>query len=404
MKPAKHKSNAGTTPAPPTRVHRFSVIGAGRPGDMNRLQKSFYARHFKPRFLTADPIDVDGQEGYGIVMLHELLAQFDADPVAAISGLQLLERAYPRSSPAWSARDCLRDIYLLIGRWEEALSLSSSSQALGMILGLPDELGHPRVDPVNVFVWNGGRVTAYRELDGVIAKLGQDLDAFHDEHRISMVEDFWNRLTADVPVSDIVASIRDDVGFDLDDEDITWSIKRVRELGMHYEPTAFYLYEGYERPIALPRPWPRPEVFGLVWREFLKTLVRAAENHARVNAGLPRVSEGLVSEVRLLNELRTAFPNEIVHHQVRPTWLAPQSLDMVFADRKLGIEYQGAQHSRPVDFFGGQVAFETQQMRDAIKRELCAANGMRLVEVHPGYTLTDVVRQIRDMLVAPVNE
>lgn len=395
--------DSGHVTAPLARVHKFSAIGAGRPGDMNRLQKSFYARHFKPRFLAADPIEVDGQEGYGVVMLQELLAQFDAHPDAAVSGLQLLESAYPGSLPARSAERCLSDIQLLHGRWEEALSRASSDHALGMMLGLADELGHPRVGPLNVFMWNAGRVTqtAYRELDSVMDELGRGLDAFHDEHGISIVEDFWNRLSTDTSVADVVASIRDDVGPDLDDEDIAWWVEKAREFGMHYEPKAFAFYENYERPIALPRPWPRPQSFGPVWRDFIKTLVRAAENHVRMNAGLPRVGEGLVSEVRLLNELQSAFPDEIVHHQVRPAWLAPQSLDMVFAGRRLAIEYQGVQHSRPVDHFGGQEAFEAQQKRDANKRALCAANGMRLMEVHPGYDAADVVRQIREMLDGP---
>lgn len=406
MTPDEHNGDTGTAPSPPVRVHRFSSIGAGRPEDMNRLQKSFYARRFKPRFLAADPIDVDGQEGYGIVMLHELLAQYDLNPDAALRGLQLLEGAYPKSSAARSARGCIRDTHLLHARWNDALTSANSSHALGMLLGLADELGHPRVSPLHVFMWNEGRVTktAYGELKGVFDKLGQDLDAFHDEHGVSMIEDFWNRLAADTSVADVVASVRDDVGPNLDDEDITWSVEKARELGLHYEPTAFYLYEGYERPIPLPRPWPRPGIFGLVWREFLRALLRTAENHARVNAGLPRVGEALVSEVRLLNELRSAFPDEIVHHQVRPTWLAPQSLDMVFARRKLAIEYQGVQHSRPVEHFGGQTTFEAQLMRDGDKKVLCAANGMRLIEIHPGYVLADVVRRIRDILDASTDE
>jgi hypothetical protein len=119
-----------------------------------------------------------------------------------------------------------------------------------------------------------------------------------------------------------------------------------------------------------------------------------------MSAGLPRIGEGLVSEVRLLNELREAFPDEVVNHQVRPTWLAPQSLDIVFADHGVGVEYQGAQHSRPVEFFGGEKAFEGQQMRDAIKRSLCEANGFHLIEVFPDYALSEVVREVRAALSA----
>lgn len=232
-------------------------------------------------------------------------------------------------------------------------------------------------------------------------QLGSNLDAFHDLHGISIIEDLWTRLTADVPVADVVASVRGDVGPHLDDKDIAWSVTHARKTGLFYEPVAFWMYDQRERPIAVPRPWPRCEAFGLIWREFLRSLLRGAENHARTSARLPRVGEGLVSEVRLLNELRKAFPDEVVNHQVRPTWLAPQSLDIVFAGREVAVEYQGDQHSRPIEFFGGEEAFENQQGRDAMKRFLCRENGMHLIEVFPGYALAEVVREIRAIMGEP---
>lgn len=389
---------------PPARVHKFGSAGAGRVDDMNRLQKSFYIRHFVPRFVAGDPIDVEGQGGYAVVMLHELVARFDDDWEATVAGLELLMRAYPHSTAAYEAERCLRDIFLLQSRWEAAWGDSKYIHNVGMFLGLSQELGHPRLDPVAIIADAAHLTSAgIRELDAIVDNLGRDLDAFHDEHGISIIEDFWNRLAADLPVSEIVASIRGDVGPNLDDSDIGWSVERAREAGLFYAPVAFDDFPDLSRPIPLPRPWPRPQIFGLVWREFLRSLVRVAENNARVAAGIPRVGEGLVAEVRLLNELRAAFPNEVVHHQVRPPWLSPQSLDIVFANRELAVEYQGVQHSHPVEYFGGEKAFQAQQSRDANKRWLCEANGMHLIEVHPDYNLSDLIAVIESLLDRPTD-
>lgn len=133
-------------------------------------------------------------------------------------------------------------------------------------------------------------------------------------------------------------------------------------------------------------------------RAKLRTLYREAENLARASLGLPFIGEGWVSEVILLRELQEAFSDERVLHQGRPTWLGRQSYDVWFPERKIAIEYQGIQHIQPVERFGGGEAFIRQQARDNLKRELSEANGVELIEVHPNYTLTDVISEIEAIL------
>lgn len=100
------------------------------------------------------------------------------------------------------------------------------------------------------------------------------------------------------------------------------------------------------------------------------------------------------SEMHLLGQLRAAMPQKKFVHQFCPYWLAPQSLDIFLPGYDIAVEYQGLQHTRPVEFFGGKKVFEEQEMRDSIKAMLCAENGCTLIEVHPGYVLEDVVRDI----------
>ncbi len=147
-----------------------------------------------------------------------------------------------------------------------------------------------------------------------------------------------------------------------------------------------------------PCPWVPWTLHYALVSGFWRTLIRQAENTAREGAGIPRVGEGWVSEMTLLRQVQAAFPGERVLHQARPGWLAPQSLDIYLPDYNLGIEYQGAQHIKPVEYFGGAKAFEVQQERDARKLDICEQYGCTLVEVYPGYQLEQVVARVRSAI------
>ena len=50
----------------------------------------------------------------------------------------------------------------------------------------------------------------------------------------------------------------------------------------------------------------------------------------------------------------------------------------------MALEYQGIQHDRPVEFFGGKLAYEENVRRDMRKRKLCIANNVRVIYVREG--------------------
>ncbi|GAA3776903.1 hypothetical protein GCM10022240_30460 [Microbacterium kribbense] len=102
-----------------------------------------------------------------------------------------------------------------------------------------------------------------------------------------------------------------------------------------------------------------------------------------------------MSEVALLHLVRAAFPGWEVVHQGRPAWLRPQSIDIYIPDARVGIEYQGEQHSKPVERFGGPAAFKRQIERDERKRSLCQQNQCALIEVYPDYDPEQVISQVR---------
>ena len=45
------------------------------------------------------------------------------------------------------------------------------------------------------------------------------------------------------------------------------------------------------------------------------------------------------------------------------------------------IEYDGKQHFKPVDIFGGQDGFEETQLHDQIKTQYCKDNNIELIRI-----------------------
>lgn len=127
---------------------------------------------------------------------------------------------------------------------------------------------------------------------------------------------------------------------------------------------------------------------------FAKQLTREAENTVREEAGLPKVGEGWVGETELYYEIKSAFPNLQVQHHARPEWLHNQHLDIYMPELSIAIEYQGIQHEAPVEYFGGEQAFNHRQRLDARKHRRCKRNGVHLIYVYPGYVLRDILEQL----------
>jgi hypothetical protein len=107
------------------------------------------------------------------------------------------------------------------------------------------------------------------------------------------------------------------------------------------------------------------------------------QNNFRKSIGLPNIGEGWVSETNLFNCVNEYFEElEVIQH-ASPTWLGRQHLDIFIPEYNLAIEYQGKQHSEPVEFFGGIEGFEKTVERDLRKKKLCKENNCSLFYVYP---------------------
>jgi len=61
-----------------------------------------------------------------------------------------------------------------------------------------------------------------------------------------------------------------------------------------------------------------------------------------------------------------------------PTFLAGLRYDVYIPELRLAVEYQGEQHFRPIEAFGGKEGFLRTVERDRLKAQLSKINGVRV--------------------------
>ncbi len=97
------------------------------------------------------------------------------------------------------------------------------------------------------------------------------------------------------------------------------------------------------------------------------------------------------SEFLVFELCQKIYGMDNVIFQYSPEFLGAQSYDVYIISKKTAIEYQGKQHSEPVEFFGGQESFEKQQERDARKRQLSKENKVKLVYINYDEPITEAL-------------
>lgn len=264
----------------------------------------------------------------------------------------------------WKASDC----FVLIGQYENALGFfplpvvgNRSSMMTDCLLSLK--------------LATKNRLTGHE----VLTLLGSKVTEFGKEHLTSVLSEINSIL------------------------DLLWSTTKVDYIAEWAEGTYKYQYQvgngspyGYylSKHVSIPGYTfsNNPKV-----SEFIANITREAENSIRQKIGVPKVGEGWVAETQLYYKIKQAFSNLDVQQHASPKWLGRQHLDIFIPSISVGIEYQGEQHDQPVDFFGGQEAFTQNQKRDQRKLRLCKKNGVHLIYVRSGYTLQNIIAEIKSV-------
>ena len=115
-----------------------------------------------------------------------------------------------------------------------------------------------------------------------------------------------------------------------------------------------------------------------LYKNKVMQITRKSENVVRKKHNLRDVGDSFVNEALLSNIVLSIFPDTI--RQYRSKWLGKYILDIYIPSKRIGIEYQGEQHYRPVKRFGGEEKHLKQKERDSIVRQKCKENGIILLE------------------------
>ncbi|MCW7512095.1 PDDEXK family nuclease [Leptospira levettii] len=132
----------------------------------------------------------------------------------------------------------------------------------------------------------------------------------------------------------------------------------------------------------------------LFLRVKIKECLRESENQLREKLGYKRIGEGNIKEHSLFNELCKYIDSNRIRRHYRPKWLNGLELDFFIETHKLGIEYQGEQHVKPIDYFGGMKSFKNQIKRDIKKVNLCHQNKIRIVHCYFDQSIPNFVNSL----------
>lgn len=139
------------------------------------------------------------------------------------------------------------------------------------------------------------------------------------------------------------------------------------------------IYDGVKRISELMRLENGNDNIHSEFREAYVSFEQAMENSVREQFGFKKIGDAWVGETILYKIVCSIFPNEEVIRHFRPNWLEGLELDIYLPQRKLGLEYQGIQHFKPVDHWGGQEKLLVQQEHDMRKKKLCESLNVKLI-------------------------
>jgi len=355
--------------------------------DMNSQQRQFYDYWLKA-WQEGKPINVEGQVSYLFCYVYSVLGRIvDVSPeithlnegitVSLPSRPKILSKSAEEALPelirireAYSNEEnfvaccCswISDCFVILGRFRDAIVAypllspdARSSHSTDALLSLRVLVGD-RVSGRDVLTLCGPNATAFgkKYLDKTIQYIEVILEAHERETGVNILTE-WVNNSRKHPYYVFT--------------------------GTHYSTTVDILAYDFSLNEKVT--------------DFVKQLTREAENTVREEAGLPKVGEGWVGEAELYYGIKAALPHLQVQHHARPEWLYNQHLDIYIPELSIALEYQGMQHEIPVEYFGGEQAFNHRQRLDARKRRRCKRNGVHLIYVYPDYKLQDIIEIIR---------
>ena len=358
-------------------IHYFREIK-----DASLPQKKFY-KEYKKYFLNGEYIDVKGNNNYTFILFYDLLENHSQDLKLLQQHLKNLEKYYPITK-GYTSSALIQELENN-KNFEKAWKLTYQKEYIGFenIIEFEDKLGRELLDGELIVKLAGySHLTEFGQnnIKAIKSITSSELLKYKAENKAKFFELF---LKNNEPIES----------------------KKERET-YHYDPEYYkrfflsnseYLHYKAIDDNQLQSKYFRkiPHVVEKAIYNQLRLILKNAEDSYREEIGMPKVGEGWISETELFYKISDYFEDLKVVHHASPKWLGRQHLDIFIPKFKIGIEYQGEQHYQPIDFFGGQEAFEKTVERDKRKKQICKNNNCSLIYVEKGYDIDMVVLQIK---------
>ena len=374
--------------------------------DASEKQQEFYSK-FSSAIDSNKKIDIEGNLSYVFVYLYKSILGFvkfkEIDSL--IEKFERIYRFYGNDDKISGYLSLwLRDAYLYIDNFESAWIYAKNVAGIEDIIYIRGNCSDTSISGdliLQILKSSSGLTKFGKENIGQVSELiSLFLDDFQFENKINYSEYFLKQFNYGNLTESDFQKLK---GYYINEIDFRkWHNKYKTDQNSEYpfpKQHDHYLFTGC--PMVNPSFIKRdtiPEIVSFALLDKFKTIIRESENTVRSEKNLPHVGEGWISETELYYKIHKEFQNENVVHHGKPLWLGRQHLDIYFTDKNIGVEYQGAQHQRSIDFFGGEESFKKQQNLDKKKQKLCKANGCTLIYVYEGYIFSEIVSQIKSAL------
>ncbi len=380
----------------------------------NKEQRIFYKR-FSDSLGKKEYIDIDGNLSYVFVYLYKIIKQFvqSKNTNKLIEEFEFIHKNYSNYEKIkLYLNHWLQDAYLYLSDYENAwkyLRITKNS-SVSDIINIRGNCKITSIDAKDLFYIlksDIGLTPFGKENINEVEKLVNIfLDDFFVERKVNYVEFFLKRFDYGNISEDDFLFLRECY---INEEHFSFwkneyiarqtSTEKTQQALKHPRIARHYLFGGTpidNNPFREILEIPYVVHVGLENR--FKSIIREAENTVRVEKNLPKVGEGWINEASLFRKIISAFPDEKIKHHGKPFWLGRQHFDIYFTEKNIALEYQGSQHFKPIDFFGGEEGFKKIQLLDKKKKKLCEKHNCHLIYVYEDYNFENIVNQIKVLL------
>ena len=376
-------------------------------------QRDFYY-HWSSELETGNYIDLGDSRAYIWIYLHSQIKTFltSTDIETLVTKLKRIKTAYHNyKSVSDTVVKLIGDAYISQGNYDKGWNYLKKTVGLRVAetLSVKSKCNDKSIDGETLISLGSGSSSVLTKFgkkhrEEIVSLVSLFLEDFHRIHGQNLIEymcgglDYGNLTTSDFERFREFYPKQEDYN-----RMVKWYSKDRWRYGRAYE---YYLFSGVDVSTcyfaaSLSRYiecQPVPYVIEVACVNEAKRIVRESENIFRKEIGVYRVGEESRNETELFKKILNAFPDEKVIHHGRPSWLNRQHLDVYFPKRGIGIEYQGKQRQKTVDFVKGEGGLKKREKLDKTKANLCRKNNCRLVYVYENYELDAVIAQIGTLL------